>query len=193
MATEEKPKILPSTRWSSFRRWNYSGMRERLKGHIEKLDTSILARHAQQILGQKVTISDPFSAGQYWICFEMVAEDGSLIIARVRLPRHPSLPATCSDEDERYLIDCEVATMNFVRQNLPGVKIPRLYAYEGAASSLAAAAGAAYMLLEGFYGNTLQDIEFDICNLPVSEFPNSVASCHLEPSNRSRRTLWSTS
>lgn len=161
-------KVLPSKRWSSYDPWNYGGMKERLKGIVAKLDTSILVHHAQQILGQVVTLSAPFSAGQYWICFEMVAEDGSLIIARVRLPRHPDTPATFSDEDECYSIDCEVATMAHVRQNLPEVKVPYVYAYEAFGSSMASSVGAAYMLLEGFYGNTLQDIEFDICDLPVS-------------------------
>jgi hypothetical protein len=58
--------------------------------------------------------------------------------------------------------------MEFVRQGLSAIPTPRLYAYEGPGSQLAADVGAAYMLLEGFYRNTLQDIEFDIYNLPVS-------------------------
>lgn len=142
-------------------------MKERLEGQIARLDTSVLVRHAQQILGQSVTMSEPFSAGQYWICFEMVAEDESLVIARVRLPRNPDMPSSYSDEDEQYLIGCEVATMAFVRERLPGLRIPRLRAYEGSGSDLASSVGAPYMLLEGFYGNTLQDVEFDMCNLPV--------------------------
>ncbi|KAK8149917.1 hypothetical protein G3M48_005009 [Beauveria asiatica] len=58
--------------------------------------------------------------------------------------------------------------MKFMRQNLPAVSIPCIYAYEGPGSQLAADAGATYMLLEGFYGNTLQDVEFDMCNLSVA-------------------------
>ncbi|CAK7264309.1 hypothetical protein SEPCBS119000_000922 [Sporothrix epigloea] len=58
--------------------------------------------------------------------------------------------------------------MNYVRQALPKVKISRVYAYEPAGSERAAAAGAPYMLLEGFYGNTLLDVEFDMCFLPES-------------------------
>ncbi|KAH7009377.1 uncharacterized protein B0I36DRAFT_401714 [Microdochium trichocladiopsis] len=110
------------------------------------------------VTANSTTPSKPFSAGQYWICFEMIAEDGSLVIARVRLPRHPDAPPTISEEDEQYSIACEVATMAFVRQNVPTITLPQIYAYEGPGSQLAADAGAIYMLLEGFYGNTLQDI-----------------------------------
>jgi hypothetical protein len=112
-------------------------------------------------------MSKPFSAGQYWICFEMMADDGALVIARVRLPRHPSTPPTVCEEDELYSIACEVSTMQFVQQRLSAVTVPRVYAYEGPGSQLAADAGAIYMLLEGFYGNNLQDVAFDMCSLPV--------------------------
>ncbi|KAK4170705.1 hypothetical protein QBC36DRAFT_296038 [Triangularia setosa] len=141
---------------------------ERLQGLLKKIDKSVFTRHAQEIMGQKVTMSQPFSAGQYWICFEMIAEDGSLVIARVRLPRHPDTPPTISEEDEQYSIACEVATMAFVRQNVPAITLPQIYAYEGPGSQLAADAGAIYMLLEGFYGNTLQDVEPDLCKLSVA-------------------------
>lgn len=143
-------------------------MKERLQAALDTIDKSALLRHATRIKGQTVVMSEPFSAGQSWICFEMIAEDGSLVIARVRLPRHPGLPAIVTEEDEAYGIACEVATMEFVRQRLPGIPIPCLYAYEGPGSQSAAEVGAPYMLLEGFYGNTLQDVEFDICNLLVS-------------------------
>ncbi|KAK4130796.1 hypothetical protein BT67DRAFT_452142 [Trichocladium antarcticum] len=159
---------LPSKRWSSFDGWDYNGMRERLQAALDNIDKPALLRHAERIKGQQVIMSEPFSAGQYWICFEMIAEDGSLVIARVRLPRHPDVPATVREEDEEYGIACEVATMEFVRQRLSAIPIPCLYAYEGPGSQLAADVGATYMLLEGFYGNTLQDVEFDICNLPVA-------------------------
>lgn len=144
-------------------------MKERLERLLTNLDKSALIRHAELIKGQKVTMSDPFSAGQYWICFEMIADDGSLVIARVRLPRHPDIPTTVSEEDELYSIACEVATMDLVRQKVPAVRVPNVYAYEGPGSAFAAQAGAIYMLLEGFYGNTLQDIQFDLCQLPVSD------------------------
>lgn len=59
--------------------------------------------------------------------------------------------------------------MRFVRRKLSAVVIPRVYAYEGPGSQLATAAGAVYMLIEGFRGNTLQDSVPDLCGLPVSE------------------------
>ncbi len=40
--------------------------------------------------------------------------------------------------------------------------------YEELGSQLACEAGAAYMLLEGCYGNTLQDVENNLCRLEVS-------------------------
>ena len=147
-------------------------MKERLESAVATINKAALLHHAEQIKGQKLTMSDPFSAGQFWICFEMIAEDGSLVIARVRLPRHPDLPCTASEEDEIYSITCEVATMRFVGQNLPAVVVPKVYAYEIPGSRLASDAGAAYMLLEGFYGNTLQDIAPDLCSLPVSQDPH---------------------
>ncbi|EPE05967.1 hypothetical protein F503_02796 [Ophiostoma piceae UAMH 11346] len=169
MAPKDKNnKLPPSSRWTSLENWDYNGMKERLESHFPALDTSVLKEHAEAVLGESMTLSTPFSAGQYWVCFELIAADGRLVIARVRLPRHPSLLASYTAEDERYQIECEVATMHYVRQKLPRVKIPRIYAYEPAGSPRAVAAGAAYMLIEGFYGNTLQDVEFDICQLPQS-------------------------
>ncbi|KAK4038016.1 hypothetical protein C8A01DRAFT_48310 [Parachaetomium inaequale] len=168
MVSAQSSKTLPSSRWTSLDSWDYNGMQERLQTLLFKLDKSVLLRHAESVTGQRLTMSEPFSAGQYWICFELVAEDGSLVIARVRLPRHPDLPSTVTEKDELYSISCEVSTMQFVSRNPPTVTIPRVYAYEGPGSQLAADAGAIYMLLEGFYGNTLQDVAFDICSLPVA-------------------------
>ena len=105
---------LPSKRWTSFDGWDYNGMRERLQAALDNIDKPALLRHTERIKGQKVIMSEPFSAGQYWICFEMIAEDGSLVIARVRLPRHPDVPATVREEDEAYGITCEIATMDTV-------------------------------------------------------------------------------
>jgi hypothetical protein len=143
-------------------------MKERLESLIGKLDKNALLRHAQLITGKKFKISEAFSAGQFWMCFEMIAEDSSLIIARVRLPLHPDYLQTVSEEDEQYSTQCEIATMGFVRQKLPSVPLPRVYAYEGPGSQFAADAGATYMLIEGFYGNTLQDVIPNLCSLPVS-------------------------
>ncbi|CRK32678.1 hypothetical protein BN1723_016301 [Verticillium longisporum] len=168
MKQQKTSSSLPSARWTSFQNWDYNGMKERLLKSLATLDKDVLLRHAERIKGQRLTMSDPFSAGQSWICFEMIAEDASLVIARVRLPRHPDILSTVTEEDENYSIACEVSTMQFVAQNLPAVVVPKVYAYEGSGSQLATDAGAIYMLLEGFYGNTLQDIALDLCILPVA-------------------------
>ncbi|OAA38821.1 Aminoglycoside phosphotransferase [Metarhizium rileyi] len=109
-------------------------MKKRLEDLIAKLDKKVLLHHAELIKGQKISMSEPFPAGQYWICFELVAEDDSLslIIARIRLPRHPDAQAT-------------VSAMRFVRQRLSTVVVPRVYAYEGPGSQLATDAGAIYL------------------------------------------------
>ncbi|OAQ66198.1 phosphotransferase enzyme family domain-containing protein [Pochonia chlamydosporia 170] len=168
-------RFTPSQRWTSYEGWNYNGMKERLEGLIAKLDKKALLNHAELIKGQKFSMSEPFSAGQYWICFELVAEDDSLVIARVRLPRHPDIPQTVSEEDEEYSIACEVSAMRFVRQRLSNVVVPQVFAYEGTGSQLAANAGAIYMLIEGFRGNTLQDVVPDLCNLPISKLEHVLA------------------
>ncbi|KAI1755397.1 hypothetical protein F4782DRAFT_403614 [Xylaria castorea] len=175
MAAIKAFEELPSKRWTSFDDWDYNGMKERLQAALGRIDKRALVRHAERIKGQKLTMSQPFSAGQYWICFEMVAEDRSLVIARVRLSRHPSIPVTVTEEDEAYAIACEVATMEFIRQKLSAVSLPCVCAYEGAGSQLAAHVGAPYMLLEGFYGITLQDVEFDICNLHTTTQEHIIA------------------
>lgn len=112
-------------------------------------------------------MSEPFSAGQYWVCFELIAEDGSLVIACVRLPRHPLTPSDINEDDEQYAIACEISTMRLVKQRLPKVVVPCVHAYEGPGSQRAQNAGAAYMLIEGFYGNTLQEVVPDLCSLSV--------------------------
>ncbi|QYS98531.1 hypothetical protein H0G86_005710 [Trichoderma simmonsii] len=150
-------------------------MKERLQTAVTAIDKTALIHHAHNIKGQELTMSEPFSAGQYWICFEIVAEDKSIVIARVRLPRHPDIPATVSEEDVAYSIGCEIAAMEFVRLRLNAVSLPRVYACEGMGSQRAAIVGAPYMLIEGFYGNTLQDVEFDICDLPISTQEHIIA------------------
>ncbi|CAK7264334.1 hypothetical protein SEPCBS119000_000940 [Sporothrix epigloea] len=168
MASKDSPS-LPSSRWACLDSWNFDGFKERLENHIKSLNLLVLKSHAEQILGVPVTISTPFSAGMYWVCFELVATDGRLVIARVRLPQHPNSPVDRCPEAESYQIECEIATMNYVRQALPKVKIPRIYAYEPAGSDRAAKAGAPYMLLEGFYGNTLLDVHLNMFQLPDQE------------------------
>lgn len=162
-------RLAPSKRWTSFEGWDYNGMKKRLEDLIATLNKKVLIDHAERITGQKISMSEPFSAGQYWMCFELVAEDETLIIARVRLPRHPNAAPTVSEKDEQYSIACELSAMRFVRRKLSAVVIPRVYAYEGPGSQLATDAGAVYMLIEGFRGNTLQDSVPDLCGLPVSE------------------------
>lgn len=147
-------------------------MKERLERSIRAINKSALLEHAKELKSQEMTMSSPFSAGQYWICFEMVAKDGSLVIARVRLPRHPDMPDTVNEDDEAYSIACEVTTMSFVKEALPDIKIPHLYAYEDKESPRAKDASAPYMLIEGFRGNSLMDTEFDMTVLPVSEDPD---------------------
>lgn len=48
-------------------------MKQRLEGLLAKLNKTALLRHAELIKGQEISMSEPFSAGQYWICFEMIA------------------------------------------------------------------------------------------------------------------------
>jgi hypothetical protein len=152
-------------------------MKEQLETFITTLNKSTLVRHAELIIGQKVSISEPFSAGQYWVRFELIAADGSLIIARVRLPRHPNNTDTVDEQSELYSITCEAVTMMFLHGKATSVPFPRLYTYAGPGSQWAADAGAIYMLIEGFYGNILQDVQFDICQLPVRGFIRPFKLC----------------
>ncbi|POR39070.1 Uncharacterized protein TPAR_00726 [Tolypocladium paradoxum] len=55
----------PSTRWTSFDGWDYNGMKERLKRSLAELNKDALLRHAEPIKGQKLSMSDPFSAGRF--------------------------------------------------------------------------------------------------------------------------------
>ena len=87
MAAPKKRR--PSERWASFDDWNYGGMRQRLEGFMASINKTALAEHASAVLGSPASMSEPFSAGQYWCCFELVAPDDRLLVARVRLPKHP--------------------------------------------------------------------------------------------------------
>ncbi|KAL8338910.1 hypothetical protein RB598_007292 [Gaeumannomyces tritici] len=164
MAAPKKRR--PSERWTSFDYWDYGGMKQRLEGFMASINKAALTEHASVVLGSPASMSEPFSAGQHWCCFEFVAPDDRFLVARVRLPKHPESNAT--DTDEEYLIQCEVATMNFLRANVRTVPLPELYAYEAPGSTRATNAGATYMLIQGFYGNSLQDIDQSIYDLPVS-------------------------
>lgn len=145
-------------------------MKERLEAALGNIDRPALLSHAESMTRQDVVMSEAFSAGQNWICFEIVAADGSLVIARVRLPRHAALPSAVSDEDLQYSTQCELATMRYIQDRPPSIRVPRFYAYEPAGSPRAKAAGASYMLTEGFYGNTLKDFELDMTVLPMCFF-----------------------
>ncbi|KAK6716514.1 hypothetical protein SNK04_007463 [Fusarium graminearum] len=150
----EMQKCLPSENWTSYNDWNWGNMRERLEDRVSTLNMEYLKQHAEAITGQTVTLSPNFSAGQYWVCFELLVADGGLIIARVRLPQHPTTP-TLTEEDESYAAKCEIATMRFAKQRLPELNVPDVYTYQGPGSPGALQVGAPYMLIEGFYGTTL--------------------------------------
>ncbi|KFY94495.1 hypothetical protein V500_03236 [Pseudogymnoascus sp. VKM F-4518 (FW-2643)] len=162
-----RKKAFPSAGWKSYDGWDFNGMKERLESFIGVINKHALLQHAQSIIGQPVIISEAFSAGQFWCCFELVAADGRLIIARLRLPRHPDSAGRTNDDSELYSIQCEVATMEILHENVTGIPFPKLYAFGGPGSQSAAEVGAVYMLIEGFYGNSLQDVQFNICELPV--------------------------
>ena len=157
-------KTPPSARWASYEGWDWGGLKERLETLMRGINQQALIDHASLLLFQKVTISDAFSAGQYWCCFELTTEDGALLIARVRLPPHPDIIQTT---DETHSIECEVTTMLFISDLNLRLRSPKLFAFEKKGSPWASLVKAPYMLIEGFYGNTLQDVEFDCCNLPV--------------------------
>jgi len=136
---------------------------------MQGVDKTALLSHATEILGEMIAISDPFSAGEVWCCFELVAASGRLIIARVRIPTHQRRNLAIDEQAEFYSIECEVATMKFLQDNNGkfSLPFPKLYAYENPKSKRTAEVGVPYMLVEGFYGNTLQDMEVDVCKLSV--------------------------
>ncbi|UKZ76491.1 hypothetical protein TrVFT333_004197 [Trichoderma virens FT-333] len=160
-------KKLPSERWKSFGGWDYGGMKERLEGFMASINKAALIEHASTMVGSPVSLSDPFSAGQSWCCFELVAPD-HLLIARVRLPKHPD--SNAPDAADEYLVQCEVATMEFLQANIKTgpIQIPKIYAYEAPGSAKAIEVGASYMLIQGFYGNSLQDVNDSLYDLPIS-------------------------
>ncbi|PVI04277.1 hypothetical protein DM02DRAFT_586500 [Periconia macrospinosa] len=165
----------PSARWASFEGWDYNGMKQRLELFMDTIHKPALLDHVERISGKKANMSEPFSAGQYWCCFEFILDDQNLIIARVRLPRHPDSNENMTEEAELYAIQCEVETMEFLQHNSTTVPAPKLYAYEPPGSQQAVAVGAGYMLIEGFYGNTLEDVKFDVCDLPINTQEHIIA------------------
>ena len=117
-------------------------MKERLGRFIRIINKSAHVEHTQLIIGQPVSISEPFSAGQFWCCFELLAVDGRLIIACVRLPRHADSTDSANEYSELCSIQCEVANMKFLHENVTSVPFPRLYACEGPESQRSADVGA---------------------------------------------------
>ncbi|KAF0643397.1 hypothetical protein FPSE5266_03731 [Fusarium pseudograminearum] len=173
-------KCLPSENWTSYNDWNWGNMRDRLEERVSTLNMEYLKQHAETITGHTVTLSPKFSAGQYWVCFELLVADRGLIIARVRLPQHPTTP-TLTEEDESYAAKCEIATMRFVKQRLPGLIVPDVYTYQGPGSPGALQVGAPYMLIEGFYGTSLEHVVYgddgstNFNNLSASEQEHVIA------------------
>ncbi len=154
--------MLPSARWSSLDAWNWGEMRERLEKFLTEINKNAIVEHAATISGKDMRMSEPFSAGQYWCCFELVANDGQLTIARVRLP---PLPDASGLLDHTYRTECEVGTMAYVRDAID-FPLPMVFAYEREKSEWALKVGASYMLMEGFYGNTLFDLHADFYEIP---------------------------
>jgi hypothetical protein len=63
---------------------------------------------------------------------------GSLIIARVRLPKHPNNTDAVNEQSELYLIMCEVATMMILCKKITDIPFPRLHTYTSLGSQWAA-------------------------------------------------------
>ncbi|KAJ5287500.1 phosphotransferase enzyme family domain-containing protein [Penicillium angulare] len=55
-------RVRPSARWTSFEGWNYNGMKERLETALANLNKEALLSHAETIKGQKLSMSENFSA-----------------------------------------------------------------------------------------------------------------------------------
>ncbi|KAK3396720.1 hypothetical protein B0T20DRAFT_333679, partial [Sordaria brevicollis] len=55
-----------------------------------------------------------------------------------------------------YVVQCEVAAMAFLRDNVKTFQFPKCYAVERPGSERARRVGAGYMLIKGFFGNTVE-------------------------------------
>jgi hypothetical protein len=98
----------PSSRWTSYEGWNWGGMKERLEGFLLEINRDAFVEHVLAITRKASIVCKPFSAGQYWCCLELIAEDGTLFIARLRLPDHPEASLNI---DASQRIEGEIATM----------------------------------------------------------------------------------
>jgi hypothetical protein len=65
MVTVVAKNLPPSARWISYDGWDYNGMKERLESFMSIINKSSLMQHTQLIIGQPVSISEAFSAGQF--------------------------------------------------------------------------------------------------------------------------------
>lgn len=159
----------PSTKWTSLTDWDWGDWGPRLKQFLKTINKQAITAHASALIPDKnLTMSEPFSAGQNWCCFEMVADDDdeTLVIARVQLPPlHPETQTQTQALDRDYRTMCEVATISYLNDTTD-LPIPRVYAYEPSGSIRAKQVGAPYMLLEGLYGNSLVDVDIDLSDLP---------------------------
>lgn len=170
MAAITPQKKRPSEHWASFDDWNCDGTREHIKEFIESINKTALLEHASTILGSSaVSISERFSMSQHWCCFEIAAPDNDrFLVARLRLPNPALSGIVVTDASTEYAIQCEVATMQFLRDKAKSVPISAVHAYEASGSTRAFSVGAAYMLVQGIHGTLLQDVEYPVDDLPVS-------------------------
>lgn len=168
---EQPKKQRPSDRWNSFDDWKDNGpMRSRLERFMASSNKNALKSHIEKLLRSPVNLSDRFSAGKYWCCFEFSApDDRRLVIARVRLPKHPEHQGKDdhAEEAETYVVQCEVATMAFLRDKVKTFPFPKCYAVEKPGSEQARRVGASYMLIKGFFGNTVEHTGGEVWDLPV--------------------------
>jgi hypothetical protein len=65
MATVVPGNVPPSAGWTSYDGWDYNGMKERLERFMSIINKSSLVEHTQLIIGQPVSISEAFSAGNF--------------------------------------------------------------------------------------------------------------------------------
>lgn len=142
-----RKKAAPSAGWKSYDGWYYNDMKERLERFMGVINKHDLLQHAQSIIGQQAIISEAFYAGQFWCFFELVAADGRLIIALLRHPRHPNSAYRANDYSELYSMQCEVAIMEVLHENVTGVPLPRLYFFRDPESQRALEVGA-YVLCD---------------------------------------------
>lgn len=111
----QKPpkKAPPSTRWTSLADWDWEDWGPRLKQFLKTINKLAITAHASTLTGKNFIMSEPFSVGQNWCCLEMVADDETLVIARVQLPSFPEIQTALNRD---YRTTCEVATMSYLRQ-----------------------------------------------------------------------------